>query len=110
MLTPTQRSANLNQAQLRAHGEPIVYLPQQGAGAPIADAGGNPPLAILRKPAIMQSSAPGYFGDIEVDPLVIAAPQLKDVVEWAGVQYWVARVVNDPYGLTTLAIHRRNDP
>ncbi len=96
--------ADLNAAELESFGVSITYRVNKGAAAPI-DA-----LAILRKPAVMQSSAPGYFGDIDVDPAVISDPQLGDVVVWTdGVEYVVARVINPPYGLMTLAIHRRTD-
>lgn len=93
--------------QLRTFGEPITYMP----------AGGLQPTryetAILEPPAIDASGAPGagvcYFADIAVDP---AIPRLRgDKVIWAdGVEYVVAKVVSDPYGLTKLALHRKADP
>jgi len=88
---------------LAAFGEPITYLPQQGLGTPIATS------CILLKHRITQSSAPGYFADVEVDPGL--NPHRKDIVTWAdGTDYVVAQVINPPYGLVTLALHLKTDP
>lgn len=95
----------LNAAELAEFGEPITYIPSGGAGEPIQT------VCRPRKPLIDQSSGPGYYADIDVDPAVIKNPQRRDVVIWQdGTPYVVNKVVNPPYGLATLAIHRKIDP
>ena len=105
MPTWSDFAARDNAANLRVFGEPITYIPNKGAGEPLST------LAILKPPAIEQSSSPGYFADIEIDPLVVTAPRKGDGVVWAdGTAYVVGKVVPDQYGLTTVAIHRKLDP
>lgn len=93
-------------AQLRTFGEPITYLPYGGVGLPIETT------CIQTAPAIEQSMSPGYFADIHVDPLVIAAPQKKDEVAWAdGAFYVVTKVARPlPDSMYILALHRKFDP
>lgn len=85
-------------------GEPITYTPAQGQGTPIVT-------TCLLRQRISGSASPGFFADIEVDPLVISTPLRGDQVTWKdGVVYTVAQVINDPYGLVTVALHRLIDP
>lgn len=100
------RAARGNVAQLREFGEPITYLPNGGVGVPIETA------CIQTAPAIDQSTSPGYFADIHVDPLVIVAPQKKDEVVWAdGVFYVVSKIARPlPDSMFILALHRKFDP
>lgn len=89
---------------LASFGEAIGYR-ATGKGEPIDAVG------ILLRPAVQQSSAPGYFADVQVDPAVIVDPQKGDVVVWAdGVEYVVSRVIAPPYELTTLVLFRQDDP
>ena len=90
-------------AALEVMGTVITYIP-------FATGVGFPALCFLRPPQIVQPSSPAYFGEIEVDPTVIPAPQTKDQVVWLdGTFYVVSRVVNPPRGLTNLSLHRKVD-
>jgi hypothetical protein len=86
-------------------GEPITYTPTGGT-----------PVQTVALPAgaanILQSSAPGYFMDVEIDPLVVTTPLRGDIVTWSnGTAYIVAKVaIPDIYGLFILALHRQTDP
>ncbi len=96
--------ADLNAACLDSYGKPITYRGQLGLADPIATT------CTLLPPRIDQSASPGYFADIEVDPAVITSPQRRDEVDWAdGTVYVVGKVLNPPYGLMTLALHRKYD-
>ena len=98
------QSAAINAAALKQFGEPVVY--QSVDGGPSVST-----TAIIGQPTIEQSTSPGYFADVEVDPVVITNPQRDDQITWAdGVVYIVGRVVAPPYGLTKLALHRLADP
>ena len=99
-------AALANVAQLAVFGEPITYVPDKGLGDPIQTT------AILQKPQIDQSASPGYFADIEIDPLQVTSPARGDQVIWAdGVTYTVAKVVRpSPYSLFIAALHRKSDP
>jgi hypothetical protein len=89
---------------LETMGEPITYR-VGGSGEPIETS------AILDASGRAESSAPGYFGEIEVDPAVVTDPQMGDLVIWAdGVEYLVQRVVRPAYGLTRLQLRRKADP
>jgi hypothetical protein len=98
--------ANLNAAQLATFGEPITYTPDKGLGDPIATT------AILDRSKIDQSTSPGYFGEISIDPLQVTNPARGDQVTWAdGVTYTVAKVIRtDNYNLFTAVLHRTSDP
>jgi hypothetical protein len=86
-------------------GEPISYVPDAGGGDPI------PTSCILLKERVTQSASPGFFCDVQVDPLVITRPQRGDQVQWADdTIYVVAQIIAPPYSLTTLALHRKFDP
>ena len=65
--------------------------------------------AIMDKPNIDQSSAPGYFADIHVDPAIITAPLRGDEVVWPdGTVYVVAKVLRpDLYSMYILALHQK---
>jgi hypothetical protein len=97
--------ADETSASLEAMGIDIIYIPLKGQGDAIATR------CFLSKPQVEQSSAPGYFGHIEVDPLVIVNPQVKDEVVWADdTRYWVGPgIVNGPRGMVKLALHRKFD-
>lgn len=83
-------------------GEPISYVKQGQITKTVC---------LLSRVPITQSSAPGFFADIEVDPLVITDPKRGDEIEWKdGVIYVVGSVIRDPYGLTALSLHRKFDP
>jgi hypothetical protein len=94
--------ADLNAATLDSLGYPITYIPV--AGEPIKTS------CMLKKPTIEQSAGPGYFGDIDIDPLQVPNPVRKDEVVWAdGTVYVVGIVRNPPRGFITVAIHRKFD-
>ncbi|HYX47872.1 MAG TPA: hypothetical protein VE820_13770 [Sphingomicrobium sp.] len=96
--------SDLNDACLDSFGKSIAYRGGQGLADPIATT------CTLLPPRIDQSASPGYFADIEVDPTIITNPQRKDEVDWAdGTVYVVSKVLNPPYGLVTLALHRKFD-
>ena len=96
--------ADLNDATLDALGYPITYIPISGDN-PIKT------LCMLKKPEIDQSLSPGYFADLDIDPLQIPNPQRKDEVVWAdGTVYVVNRVLNAPRGFTTVAMRYRSWP
>jgi hypothetical protein len=98
-----QAIADAGGAALEVMGTPITYIPY-------ATGIGIDALCFLRPPQIVQPAAPGYFGEIEVDPAVITAPACKDQVVWPdGTYYVVAKVVNPPRGLTNLSLHRKVD-
>ena len=95
--------AEASGAALEVMGTPITYIP-------VSTGVGISALCFLRPPQIVQPSAPGYFGEIEVDPTVIFAPQCKDQVVWPdGAYYVVAKVINPPRGLINLSLHRKVD-
>jgi hypothetical protein len=97
-------SSDLQSAALAEFGEPITYIGAKGADTDGAIA----TVAILCAPTLLQSGTPGYFADLEVDPVVVVNPQKGDRVVWAdGSVYEVARVVQRPYQLTKLAVHRK---
>jgi len=103
MQWPPQPS--LDSALLANFGEPITYFTDAVLGTQIQTN------CILLRERITQSTAPGFFADVQVDPLIIQSPQRGDQVEWAdGTIYTVAQVVAPPYMLTTLALHRKDDP
>lgn len=84
---------------LRVCGEPITYFPGRGMSPSITEN------ALLLKPEIDQSTAPGYFADLEVDPGTMR--QRGDLVVWSdGSQYIVNKVVQRLNQNTVLAIHR----
>lgn len=93
-----------NKAGLKG-GPPISYVPDSGGGDPISTT------CILLPGRVTQSTAPNFFSDVQVDPLVITRPQRGDQVQWADdTIYVVAQVIAPPYSLTTLALHRKFDP
>ncbi len=89
-------------------GEPIIYTSVVNGQqqTPITTT------AILLPNGIEQSSSPGYFADIEVDPALVTAPARGDLVQWAdGTVYVVAQIApKRPYSMFALAIHRQDDP
>lgn len=98
-------AADANAAMLDEFGEPIEYRPADGKGEPIVTVG------ILLRPTMQQSRGPGYFADVQVDPAVVVDPEKGDAVVWAdGVEYEVMRVVAAEDELTTLVLHRKDDP
>lgn len=65
---------------------------------------------IKMNPEIQQSASPGYFADIQVDPLVVTAPRRGDLITWPdGCIYSVGKIAATPDGLTILAIHKTGD-
>ena len=91
--------ADANTAVLDVMGISITYTPLNGA--PFAAS------CFLSAPAEQQSTTPGYFGDIQVDPTVVVNPLRHDTVTWSnGTNYTVGRVVRPPRGFTVLALHR----
>lgn len=102
-MSPWESAAlQANIDSLAQGGEPISYT---GRGQTIQT------VCLLSPVPITQSTAPGYFADIEVDPLVITDPARGDQVEWKdGVIYTVAAIARRPYNLTALALHRKFDP
>jgi hypothetical protein len=93
---------DLNAAALEVCGVPITYLPS--GAEPVSTVG------ILKKPEIQQSSAPGYFADLDVDPVVFARARKGETVVWAdGTEYVIGRMLNPPFGLATIALHKKAD-
>ena len=105
MSTFDKLAAGANAAVLTTFGEVITYIPQKGTGVPFTT------MAVLDKPEIDQSAAPGYFADIRLDPLQVTSPLRGDLVVWTdGLTYTVSKVIRpDPYGLFIAAIHRSFD-
>jgi len=98
-------AANDHAIQLRTFGEPITYTPAQGTGDPVSTT------AILETSVIDQSSAPGVFAQIRVDPAVIT-PVRGDVVTWAdGTVYIVANIApRRAYEMPLLSLQAKWDP
>lgn len=106
MSTWSDLPARVNAAQLRVFGEPIVYRPNGGVGAPVEIK------CIPTTPGIDTSAALGYFADVHVDPADVPYPQKKDEVDWSdGVTYTVSKVSRPlPDSMYVLALHRKFDP
>lgn len=100
----TDLGVQANVVMLQRFGLDVLYSGNGGESDPISIR------CIKMNPEIQQSATPGYFADIQVDPLVVTAPRRGDLITWPdGCRYSVGKVLATENGLTVLAIHKAGD-